>query len=355
MVKFTILAGGYSAYISTYSFDSDSSTLSLVGQSPTGGNASWLSLHPANSSILYAVNEIDQAALQSFVVHEDGLLSDAISTVPTLGLSPTHNHPLKTGQVSVMNWSTGNGRVFPTSPDGLYFDNSSAPVITFPANQSHPHETVEHEDEILVPDLGADTIWRLVQESPDTPGTWKIQGSIPQPKGSGPRHIALADGFVYTLHETSNTLVSQVLPSEPNGTSDYIANISVIPTDLVEGAKMAAAEILIPAVSDTFCEPYIFTSNRNMGTQDPRGDPITIIRRGAKGELEVSGFVYTGLSIIRSMAFFGEDDKYLIAGGQQGDAGVVVYERTGDGGELTLVATNKEVPTRTSFVSIQEY
>ena len=52
MVNFTLLAGGYSQFIATYIFNSDDNTLSFVGNSTTGGNPSWITLHPTNKSIL---------------------------------------------------------------------------------------------------------------------------------------------------------------------------------------------------------------------------------------------------------------------------------------------------------------
>jgi hypothetical protein len=52
MVKFTILAGGYSLFIATYLFDSDTSSLSLLTQTQTGQNPSWITSHPQNTSIL---------------------------------------------------------------------------------------------------------------------------------------------------------------------------------------------------------------------------------------------------------------------------------------------------------------
>lgn len=113
---------------------------------------------------------------------------------------------------------------------------------------------------------------------------------------------------------------------------------------------MAAAEILLPIITPEFNGDFIFVSNRNTGVQDPRGDAITIFNRLPFGKLELRDYVFTGLDQIRGMQFFGEDDKYLIASGVDGDAGVLVFERTGDGGNLTLVAQNLEVPTRTSFV-----
>ena len=52
MVNFTILAGGYATFIASYLFDSDASTLTLLSQSPSGTNPSWIALHPTNDSIL---------------------------------------------------------------------------------------------------------------------------------------------------------------------------------------------------------------------------------------------------------------------------------------------------------------
>jgi hypothetical protein len=52
MVNFTILAGGYASFVATYLFNSDTSSLTILNQSPTGQNPSWISLHPTNKSIL---------------------------------------------------------------------------------------------------------------------------------------------------------------------------------------------------------------------------------------------------------------------------------------------------------------
>lgn len=70
--------------------------------------------------------------------------------------------------------------------------------------------TLEYGVELFIPDLvcfrltslfklqlnwtvvqGADTIWRLIKND----FQWLIAGSIEQPVGSGPRHIAIAGGL----------------------------------------------------------------------------------------------------------------------------------------------------------------
>ena len=52
MVNFTILAEDFAPFIVSYLFNSDTNSLTVLNQSPTGGNASWISLHPTNKSIL---------------------------------------------------------------------------------------------------------------------------------------------------------------------------------------------------------------------------------------------------------------------------------------------------------------
>lgn len=52
MVSFKILAGGYDVFVATYLFNSDNSSLTLLGKSPTGANPSWITRSPSNSSLL---------------------------------------------------------------------------------------------------------------------------------------------------------------------------------------------------------------------------------------------------------------------------------------------------------------
>jgi hypothetical protein len=75
--------------------------------------------------------------------------------------------------------------------DPLHFERDS-PVISFPIPDgapSNPHMSLEFNDEIFVPDLGGDKIWRIVRNGP--PGNFKVQGQIDVDKGTGPRHIAI--------------------------------------------------------------------------------------------------------------------------------------------------------------------
>lgn len=52
MVNFTILAGGYTSFIASYTFNSDANTLTYLNQYTTGDNPSWITSHLTNKSIL---------------------------------------------------------------------------------------------------------------------------------------------------------------------------------------------------------------------------------------------------------------------------------------------------------------
>jgi len=52
MVNLTILAGGYAPFVASYLFDVNATTLTLLHQSTTGDNPSWISRHPTSTNIL---------------------------------------------------------------------------------------------------------------------------------------------------------------------------------------------------------------------------------------------------------------------------------------------------------------
>jgi 6-phosphogluconolactonase (cycloisomerase 2 family) len=359
MVNFTILAGGYNTFLATYLFDSTAGTLDVVSKFPAGTNTSWISPHPTNASIFYAVNELEPIGnLQSYTTTLDGVLAGPFDTVPSEGGDPAYTVPLSTGQVAIMNYNSGNGRIFPTDPTGLKFDNESAPIITFPppvGGVSHPHMAYEYEGEIIVPDLGGDKLWRLTRDG--GAGDWSITGLIPQPLGSGPRHMRIFDDRIFVIHELASTLTVQPIPAPPNGTSTIIDSKSIIPSGLPEGAMMAAAEILIPNPTAKFPIPYIYVSNRNTGIQDPRGDAVAIFEHVNKGKpdegLKLITEVFTGLDQIRGMEIGLESnggDEFLIAAGVAGSAGTVVYQRVDQGRNLKEIVRNLDIPTRTTFI-----
>ena len=196
-----------------------------------------------------------------------------------------------------------------------------------------------------------DTIWRLAK----TDGHWSIKGEIRQNPGSGPRHAVVCDDKIFTVHEKDNTLTVQNIP--PLGSTNISSTISaasIVPEDRpFMPARLAAAEILYAKASpdSDFKQPYLYASNRNVGTAlDARGDSIAIFTFESDGTLKLVNHIFTGLVNIRGMKFGGPDDRYLVASGMTQYGGVVVFERTEGGTKLVEVARNTEIPNLATFV-----
>lgn len=171
--------------------------------------------------------------------------------------------------------------------------------------------------------------------------------------GSGPRHAAIQDDILITLHELSSTITSQRIPPLGQNNSDIISGLSIVPEDraALQGTKFAAAEVLIPPPNAAFPSTLVYASNRNTGTNvDPRGDSIAVLTLDTDGKLQITNQFFTGLEQVRGMQFGGPDNRFLVASGVVGDGGVVVFERVGQGADFVQVASNKDIPNLTSFV-----
>ncbi|KAF9269076.1 putative isomerase YbhE [Marasmius fiardii PR-910] len=364
MVSFTFLAGGYDTFIATYLFNPANASLTVSGRFEGGTlNCSWIGGHPTNNSVLYAVNQISPGLIRSFTTTPDGVIAGPFDTAPSGGDRPPHLLALSTGEVGVVNYDTGQGRFVPTASP-LTFAIKTTPTIIFPAPEgglSHPHMVFEHgPDEILVPDKGSDTVWRLRKSKNDE--MWKLSGNIVQPLGSGPRHIAVHGDRLFTLHELASTLTLQTFPKLAfNSSTPFIANLSTIPDNPPPGSEWAAAEILMPRATKLFPKTYIYVSNRNIATDpsalDPRGDTIAIfehVGKGTKNEgLRLVKQVFTGLNQIRGMLIGLEEngsERYLAAAGVAGSGGTVVLERIDGGADLKVVARNTEISQRSTFL-----
>ncbi|KAJ7618055.1 Lactonase, 7-bladed beta-propeller-domain-containing protein [Roridomyces roridus] len=352
MVKFAIFAGGYSSFIVSYLFDTQTYDLQYLQTISTSEDPSWLIPHPTNEAIIYAVNEVTPGVLQSYARSPGGGLT-LLDQVSSGGSGPAFCAPLSTGQVVILNYGSGDGEVVPTVHGGSHFDNSTSVLVTFtppPGGVSNPHMAVEHENEVFVADLGGDKLWRMGQVG--AAGDFGIHGLTQHPKGTGPRHFAIADNYIYVLHETANTLIKQSVPSYPNGTSPILYNVSTLASDAPPNATFAAAEILLPPPTPLFPTSYIYASNRNIGnTTDPRGDTIGIFEPETLGVVKQ---VYTGLVQIRGMELgVGEEgQEYLVALGAV-SGGMVVYRRTEGGRALVEVARNSSAVARSSLVMLK--
>ncbi|KAJ7642489.1 putative isomerase YbhE [Mycena polygramma] len=309
MVNFTIYAGGYSPFIVSCLFDTQTASLTYLDTIATSPNPSWLAPHPTNANIIYATNENAVGALQSYATSPGGGLT-LLDEVSSGGNGPAFCWPLTTRQ-----YGSGNGeiipKIIPTTPDGAKFDDSTSVLLTFPPPSGGGQE-------VFVPDLGGDKIWRIGQTG--APGHFSIHGLIPHPQGSGPRHMAVLNDSIYVLHETADLLIKEDVPSYPNGTFTLLASVTTLPDDLPGDSKYAAAELIIPPASPAFPDAYIYASNRNIGTvPDARGDSIAIFEPG----LALVNQVFTGPR--RACVVIGDQgglDRYQLPRGNESTRGL---------------------------------
>jgi 6-phosphogluconolactonase (cycloisomerase 2 family) len=95
-------------------------------------------------------------------------------------------------------YSSGSVLVVPFSPTPPHLLPPKQSLITFDGSgpnpdrqeSSHPHQIIFHptREELLIPDLGADKIWRCLKNNS---GAWEVKGSVSMEAGSGPRHAVI--------------------------------------------------------------------------------------------------------------------------------------------------------------------
>jgi len=273
----------------------------------------------------------------SFNVNADGSLEPVSRT--NSGGAPVSLAIYNGTEIVTADYDTGIVTSFPIGEDGVTLGDAtpSFTLVGSGPNSSrqagpHPHNLVQHGNEVLISDLGSDKVWRIVKSDS---GAWQLAGSIDQVPGSGPRHIVATDDKVYVLHELDNSLVLYTLPPlEPTSaktrmlrrcTPSVLGNITIVPSDGPSGAVWAAGELLMSPDGK-----YLYASNRNTGTTDSRGDPIAIV---SVDSFKVIDEVYTKLDVVRGMELGGTNGEYLIAAGQT-SGGVAIYQRNATDGSL---------------------
>lgn len=138
--SFLILAGSFSASISTLNFTASPPSLSFVSNTTSGTAPSWLLSNPTNTSIFYATDETDNGALNSFIVDRATGHLTHVDSIATQGGSPTHIGLVNNGsQLGAANYG-GKSAFFTTlEADQLHF--SSPQLVNFTGvTNSNPHE-----------------------------------------------------------------------------------------------------------------------------------------------------------------------------------------------------------------------
>ena len=220
-----------------------------------------------------------------------------------------------------------------TKPTVLSFTDAPTGPNKDRQEASHPHQAYysADRDEVFVPDLGVDKVWRLTR---GLDGQWERRDSVDFPAGTGPRHCVVFDGTLYTLLELSNELSAHRIPHLPESPG-HIATVSTLARTPDEN-KLAAEVRLV--VASEISGPLIYTSNRTYrGDPPPEGDSIAIFTphsESAGTKFSKKAEVPTGLHHVRGMTF-SEDGRYVIVGGLFG-GGIKVFERVKEGGGLVL-------------------
>ncbi|KIY46087.1 putative isomerase YbhE [Fistulina hepatica ATCC 64428] len=341
-----ILVASYTDEVTTLKWTPDTGSLEVSSAVKTGERPSWLLPSTHDNTIVYAALEQGDGKIAAIKYDKDAR-GRVVATLPSGGSAPCALDAIP-GELFIANYLSGCVAILPTSASAPYLLKEPYLVHftgTGPNKErqegSHAHQPlyISERDELLVADLGVDRVWRLKRTAEN--GRWAIHGSFVYPSGSGPRHMALYGGHLYTLLELSSSLSKVPYPPPTDGEPkivvvDTMSNPPPKPTD------MLAAEILIPPPNDTFKTPYIYVSNRN--DPSPEGDIISIFTP----DLELVTEVRSGLKHLRGMAFGGPDNKWLVAGGQF-SGGVKMFERV-DGGKDLKVVGAVEVELSTNFV-----
>ncbi|KAF8641444.1 hypothetical protein AX16_009957 [Volvariella volvacea WC 439] len=377
-----ILVASYTNEISTLSFDPDAQTLSRESAVTVGFHPSWIAFYPGDHSVVFTGLEQSGGKVLA-LKFDDGIGVDGdkewrsariVAEASSGGDDPCSLYATK-DELFVANYSSGTISIHPISPNPPYLLTSSTvpPTVisldgvgTGPNKErqerSHPHQVYlahegEADQELLVPDLGADKVFRLKKTAD---GKWSVSGHIQYPAGGGPRHVIQHDDDLFTLLELTSVVTRHKLPPLPSSPSPTTALLPSFVTSLPTLSNppplpndMLAAEILIPATGELYPTPYIYVSNRN--DPSPEGDIISIFAfspsssTDAEKELELIQEVRTGLKHVRGIVVGGPDDRWLIAGGVNG-GGVKVYERVEQGRGLKLVAEKEDVVSPTGFL-----
>lgn len=247
------------------------------------------------------------------------------------------------------------------SPIKLEYPGSGANVER--QEGSHPHQVAADPsgNTLWIPDLGSDTIWKLVRD--ESTGAWKVgshEDAIKTERGHGPRHLVVkcmytanlaydidivltsfakpSDGHLYVINELTSTL-TEYAHGLKKPTQDNISTLaSGKPAKDMLGAEILSAEGLL------------YASNRN--DPDEGGDTIAIF---STPDLRLLREVRTGLNHLRAVALGGVNNEYLIVGGKDG-GGIKVYEMTNVDGvpDLKEVAAlaHGVVEQPTSFIML---
>ncbi len=189
---------------------------------PGTQQCSFLALHPF-LPVVYAVHSTQQGSVSAFNVTTSGdsvslRPLDSASATSTLGDDPCHVDVDPSGQfLAVANYNSGDAVLYVIESSGaigrphhIRHDTKVAPTGPNKERQEAPHCHFvmfrRHADSLLlfVVDLGLDRV--QIYRVDVTQRRAEPYGHLELPPGSGPRHLAFHNRYVFVGNELSNTV-----------------------------------------------------------------------------------------------------------------------------------------------------
>jgi 6-phosphogluconolactonase len=319
-----------------YRLDPARGALSQVGKSPAGANPSFLALHP-NGRYAYAVNELAEfqgkpgGAVSALAMDsETGSLS-LLNQRPSGGTYPCHLAIDRTGRwLFVANYGSGTLAVYPIESSGRL--GAATDVIQHhgsgldPMRQDGPHAhavNVSPDNRFLLAcDLGIDKV--LVYRMDLENGKLISHAETGFPPGSGPRHLDFHPNgtSVYVISELKTTLTAFQFDSEAGGLNE-LQILSTLPEDY--SGEQSGAEVLVHPSGK-----FVYCSNRG------QSNSLTLFAADeSTGRLTFVGTTSTHGRTPRNFAI-DPNGRFLMAANQDSGtlASFTINPQTGDLGFL---------------------
>lgn len=150
---FLILVGSFTSYISAIRFNPSASSLTYVTQTAVGSGPSWLTLHPSNSSIVYATEDqwYTSGNIHSLILDPS---TGALTRKNTVSTQTSANQggavyiePLNGGtELAVANYNSGSAFIVGLGSDKLSF--TSTQLMKFTGTGPLPNQNTQHPHQV---------------------------------------------------------------------------------------------------------------------------------------------------------------------------------------------------------------
>ncbi|TIB61694.1 hypothetical protein E3P78_02682 [Wallemia ichthyophaga] len=340
---YTILAGSYNASLTTYTFDSDKSTIGYGKKHslPQGFAPSWIQESPVNDSLVAVCSETFPGSVASTLI-EDAENHSVVNTLPSGGDGPASGGFTADGKCFVAaNYASGSIQAYSVADDGKISNLGKPQQLSGSGpnkerqTSPHPHHVVASpldDKTVYIPDLGSDRILQFAIKNDNLDKVAEYE----TPAGSGPRHGVFHPELpiLYVITELSNEVL--VFKVDDSCGLEQISKIGIVPESKKNKTSMQASEIGISSDGK-----YIYAANRDVKPADAKDeDHLAIITVGEKGEeLSVKGHAKVGGIQPRAFKLFGAKEEYLIVGNTyENDPNVGIFQRDTLTGEVKQAA-----------------